>query len=75
MQDCLIERYLESVCNSGSKTYRVRLCKMVTWLDFNFKQIQSGEITYQDYDKKASELGITTYIEEIFNDFKNQDTA
>lgn len=69
----VIEVHLGSANHARTRDFRLMHCIMVSWLIHNFEKIKSGEVTYQDYDKKGSELGIATYIEESFEVFKSQE--
>ena len=59
----------------NTKNFTIRHCQMVSWLVNNFQKIKSGEITYQDYLSFGGSLGITTFVEECFNAYKEQEYA
>lgn len=67
-----IDLHLSSTHYADSRSYKIGHCEMVTWLVTNFRKIKSEEITYQDYEKFGNSLGIMTYNDESFNNFKNQ---
>lgn len=68
----VIDLHLDSTYHPNERYYRLAHCQMVAWLIENFKRIQSGEVDYHQYERKANSLGIATYREEAFEKFKDQ---
>lgn len=75
MKDSVIDLHLSSAYYAERKCYRVVHCIMVAWLHSNFRKIQSGEVTYEDYEKYAKSKSSASYNEESFNVFKAQEFA
>ena len=73
MKHSIIDLHLSSTYYADSRSYRLGHCQMVSWLITNFRKIKSEEVTYKDYEKFGNSLGIMTYNEESFNNFKNQE--
>lgn len=72
MEKSIIDLHLSSTYYADTRGYCLNHCQMVTWLINNFKQIKSGKVSYEDYKSFGNSLGITTYTEESFNIFKQQ---
>ena len=73
MKDSVIDLHLSSAYYAEHRCYRIYHCKMVAWLQSNFRKIQSGEVTYEDYIKYADSIQSASYNEESFNVFKAQE--
>ncbi len=72
MKHSVLDLHLSSVKYADKKIYQLGHCQMVAWLISNFIIIKSEEVTYRDYLKKGNSIGIETYNEEVFINFKNQ---
>lgn len=70
MKNSIIDLHLSSTHYTNSKSYRLGHCQMVSWLINNFKEIKSGEVTYEMYVGYGNGLGIMTFNEESFNILK-----
>lgn len=75
MKDSVIDLHLSSAHYAERRGYRLNHCRMVAWLIDNFRLIQKGEVTYEDYVRYGDARGIATFIEEAFDTYKNQELA
>lgn len=73
MENSVINLHLSSVNSAETRNYKLRHCKIVSWLMYSFNGIKSGEITYEDYKSFGDSLGINTYKQECFEAFREQE--
>ena len=72
MNKSVIDLHLSSTQYADNRGFKLAHCQMVTWLINNFQSIKDEEVTYEDYKSFGKSQGISTYNEESFNLFKEQ---